>query len=77
MSQAELFQNWHMPFVLFGQECVVARAYVMDVLKQIYRNGFIFLGFDAFTVFPDGKRQPITDFCSMVRTIQISCRGAF
>lgn len=62
MSQAELFQNWHIPFVVFGRECVVARANAVDVIKQIYGHGFILLGYDAFTVFPDGKRQPITDF---------------
>lgn len=64
MSQAELFQNWRIPFVEFGRECVVARANAVDVIKQIYGHGFIFLGYDAFTVFPDGKRQPITDFCA-------------
>ncbi len=64
MSQAELFQNWRIPFVMFGRECVVARANAVDVITQIYGHGFILLGYDAFTVFPDGKRQPITDFCA-------------
>lgn len=64
MSQAELFQNWCIPFVMFGRECVVPRASAVDVIKQIYGNGYIFLGYDAFTVFPDGKRQPITEFCA-------------
>ena len=64
MSQAELFHNWRIPFVMFGRECVVARASAVDVIKQIYGNGYIFLGYDAFSVFPDGKRQPITEFCA-------------
>ncbi len=64
MSQAEIFQNWHLQFVAFGRECLVARADAVDVIKQIYGHGFIFLGYDAFTIFPDGKRQPITDFCA-------------
>lgn len=64
MSQAELLQSWRIPFVIFGRECVVARANAVDVIKQIYGNGFIFLGYDAFTVFKDGKRQPITEFCA-------------
>lgn len=64
MSQAEIFLSWRIPFVMFGRECLVARANAVDVIKQIYENGFIFLGYDAFAVFQDGKRQPITDFCA-------------
>lgn len=65
MSQAELFQNWRIPFVIFVRDCVVARASAVDAIKQIYGNGFVFTGsYDAFTVFPDGKRQPISEFCA-------------
>ncbi len=64
MCQAELFQNWRIPFVMFGRECVVPRASAVDVIKQIYGNGYIFLGYDAFIVFPDGKRQPVNEFCA-------------
>lgn len=64
MNQAQLYQNWLIPFTVFGQECVVARVDAIDVIKQAYDHGFIFLGYDAFTVFPDGKRQPITEFCA-------------
>lgn len=64
MSQAELFQNWRIPFAVFGRECVIERANAVGVIKQIYGHGYIFFGYDAFAVFPDGERQPITDFCA-------------
>ena len=64
MNQAQLYQNWLIPFTVFGQECVVARVDAIDVIKQAYDHGFIFLGYDAFTVFSDGKRQPVNEFCA-------------
>ena len=64
MSHDELYQNWRIPFFVFGRECVVARANAVEVIKQIYGNGFIFLGYDAFTVLSNGKRQPVNEFCA-------------
>ena len=64
MSHVELFKNWRTPFVVFGRECVVARANAVEVINQIYGNGFIFLGYDAFTVLSDGKRHPVNEFCA-------------
>ena len=64
MSQVQLYQNWHIPFVPLGRECGIARDNAAEVITRIYSDGLIFLGYDAFTVFPDGNRQPRTDFCA-------------
>ncbi|KZZ63173.1 MAG: hypothetical protein MK096_04010 [Oleiphilaceae bacterium] len=62
MNRAEVYSKWGLPSIQIGSGVLIAKEYVTDALEMIYENGYYFLGYDAFTVHPDGKRQPHVGF---------------
>lgn len=62
MDTAQMYREWRVPYIEVGSGKLVARAHAPRVIELIYRDGYEFLGYDPFTVFPDGLRQPHMDF---------------
>lgn len=49
---------WNFPYVLVGREALIARSDCEAVVRQIFEGSFAFYGYDGFTYFADGTRQP-------------------
>ena len=65
MKSSELYEDWGLPYIIIGSGVLIAREQAL--------KGFYFLGYDAFTVFPDGTRQPHMEFnASFSRERQIT-----
>ncbi len=62
MKSSEFYEDWGLPFIIIGSGVLIARDQAVRVIELLYEKGFYFLGYDAFTVFPDGTRQPHMEF---------------
>jgi hypothetical protein len=62
MDTAQIYKDWGIPFVIIGSGKLIAREYAVQLLEKIFQNGYYFLGYDAFTLFPNGTRQPHIEF---------------
>ncbi|MCZ4252352.1 hypothetical protein NQU96_08470 [Pseudoalteromonas elyakovii] len=73
MKSSELYEDWGLPYIIIGSGVLIAREQALRVIELLYEKGFYFLGYDAFTVFPDGTRQPHMEFnASFSRERQIT-----
>lgn len=55
---ARLFADWGIPCITIGSGTLVPREYAAPAIRKIYSHNYILLGYDAFTVFHPGTRQP-------------------
>ncbi|WP_444918305.1 hypothetical protein [Microbulbifer sp. JMSA003] len=67
MDREEVYKSWGLPSIKIGSGDLIAREHAAKALELIYENQYYFLGYDAFTVFPNGKRQPHMEFGASFR----------
>ncbi len=58
MDRQQLLEQWSFPHMQRYGVTLVNRDDAAACLKRIYSESCNFLGYDAFTVHPDGKIQP-------------------
>jgi len=63
MNDKELFDSWKIPAIDRGGLALVPREFCIICLRKILAEKRL-LGFDAFTLFADGKIQPHMEFSS-------------
>ena len=63
MNYKDIYEKWGIPYIEIGSGILIESFMAADVIDQIYENDFNFLGYDAFVVLSDGKRQPKMEYC--------------
>jgi hypothetical protein len=62
VTRAQTLRAWGIPFITIGSGELVPREHATRLIESVYLHGYIFYGYEAFTVFPDGKGQPHLEF---------------